>query len=703
MIARDRCDAREDRPGRASLPKRQLLIATLVIAGLIASAAFMNDKYRICKNDAAAEALNGYEAMANDNIEDMNIALDTLAETFETPDQWTQEQTVQLLKAAQVKHGFDFVVKTESDGYAVNMNGKTQIYLGDRPYFLAGMQGEVTTSFINQGRVDASSSFILSAVFIKVNGRATGIVHGSYSADNYFGNISRSSALSDEWMMLMGSDGAIAASLGGEEYVSCLADFGLDEYERARIESAMANGESGTFGCTVDGVERIAAFSSADFFQSDLSLVLAMRADRVDIDTNQFLRMILPVLVINGFVFASVVFYCFYRFNRRRDELEIATASNKAKMEFLSTMSHDLRTPLNTVINMTTLAYDDIGNTPKLRDDLSKIELAGNFMLGLIKDVLDVSRIESGKLVLSPQLYRFAEFKNYIDGIIVPLCESKGMRFVSEYHVMHKAVLVDPIRFNQVFFNVLSNAVKYSEEGTEILFRIEETGMARKSALVRFTIKDQGIGMSEDFRQKLFQPFERENTSDAFAGTGLGMYISKQIVSCMNGSIEVLSTRDEGTEVTVVLPLPVEEKPVARSKESSEERAPAHVSGKVLVVDDHPLNREIIVRLLKKKGYDADEVEDGLQALRRFEAGADGEYMAILMDVRMPVMDGLTAAASIRALPGAYAKNVLIIATSANAFEEDKRKSKEAGMDAHLAKPVVPDELYEALLMRDHS
>ncbi|MDD2958682.1 MAG: response regulator [Lachnospiraceae bacterium] len=375
----------------------------------------------------------------------------------------------------------------------------------------------------------------------------------------------------------------------------------------------------------------------------------------------------------------------------------------KAKRDFLSNMSHDMRTPMNAIINLTRLAREDIEDRETLLDDLDKIEISSSFLLGLVNDILDMARIENGKIELHPTVCSYQVFMDYIESVILPLCEEKGIQFVRKMAPVCCSIYVDQVRFYQIFFNLLSNAVKYSNPGSQVLLSVEKQWIEGDLLHIDFLIEDHGIGMSREFLQKLYTPFEREDISDARMGTGLGLAITKRIINQMGGSIDIESEQGKGTKVRVHLDLILPTKQqqeengllLLRKQKSGEyyDLSGAHI----LIAEDHPLNREILVRILEKVGAVIDVVEDGEEAVARFTESKPFTYDAILMDVRMPKMDGLAATRAIRALNRPDAQCIFIAAMTAEAFEENRKETISAGMNEHLSKPIIPSDLYRTL------
>jgi len=388
-----------------------------------------------------------------------------------------------------------------------------------------------------------------------------------------------------------------------------------------------------------------------------------------------------------------------------RCALEAAQQANAAKTEFLSRMSHDIRTPLNGIIGMTYLAGEE-NNPPRTRDCLAKISTSSNFLLGLINDILDMAKAESNKMELHPEPYASQEFCAYIDAVFRPLCAEKNQKFSTSIHPVRDCMpLVDKLRFNQIFFNLLSNAVKYTPEGGTIDLTMDSFLTDRKRFVIEGRIHDSGIGMSGEFQKVLFDPFTQEGRNDnsRSRGSGLGLAITKKMVDLMKGSIQVDSALGKGSTFTVRLEadcVPISELQPDRSRPEAEPSGMALLQGKhVLLCEDHPLNQEIAQALLAQKGIIVSTAEDGQKGLEMFVKSAAGYYDAILMDIRMPVMDGYAATRAIRALKAKRpdADSVPIIAMTADAFADDVSKCIASGMNAHLAKPIEPSALYRAL------
>lgn len=381
------------------------------------------------------------------------------------------------------------------------------------------------------------------------------------------------------------------------------------------------------------------------------------------------------------------------------EALKTAEGANRAKTAFLSNMSHEIRTPMNAIIGLDSLALRDETLKQETREYLEKIGDSAEHLLGLINDILDMSRIESGRLVIRSEEFSFSAMLEQINTMVMAQCSEKGLVYkcsvaegISDYYIG------DDMKLKQVLINILGNAVKFTDAPGDVEMKIDRLASFEDQTTIRFVIKDTGIGMDETFIPRIFDAFTQENSSrdNRYGSTGLGMAITKNIVDIMNGTIEVSSKKGEGTVFTVTLTLKNCE-PQKNSTGSMEKKKAGLEGRNVLFAEDVEINAEIMKELLSVKNINIDHATDGELALKMFSESGEGYYDAILMDIRMPEMDGLEAAAAIRKLDRSDAKKVPIIAMTANAFDEDVQRSLQVGMNAHLSKPIEPDRLYQTM------
>ena len=397
------------------------------------------------------------------------------------------------------------------------------------------------------------------------------------------------------------------------------------------------------------------------------------------------------------------------------DALKVAESASKAKSTFLSNMSHDIRTPMNAIIGFTTLALDDIRDGKKVEDYLSKILSSSKHLLGLINDILDMSRIESGKVVLEEQETDLVTTLQELQSIMEGQAKERKLKLHVDYsNLRDRHVYCDKTRLNQVMFNLLANAVKFTSEGGSIwltMSQLEPTYEVEDRAIYEIRVKDTGIGMDKAFIKHIFEPFERERTSTVskIQGTGLGMAITKNIVDMMGGTIEVESQKGVGTEFIIRLELRLQaEARVANedgTKQHGHAEGVAEFAGKrLLLAEDNELNREIACMLLSKYGFVIDTAENGQEAVDLVAASAPDYYDLVLMDIQMPVMDGHEATRRIRNLKDKELAKVPVVAMTANAFDEDRKAAKECGMNGFISKPINMQEVVQALRMclQDH-
>lgn len=416
-------------------------------------------------------------------------------------------------------------------------------------------------------------------------------------------------------------------------------------------------------------------------------------------DTYHMMRLTLYALsllvasILGTLFFGVLLFYQRERtVQKEKMDLVVMQRSAQVKNEFLSKMSHDIRTPLNAIIGLLKIVERDSKDQPQIQTNLEKIEQSAKYLLAVLNDILDMSKIESGKMTLHNAPFNLPELFQNLETMNRAQAEQKGIQFQTCLDGIYaQTYLGDQLRLNQILMNLLSNAIKFTNQNGVVRFSLHVSPGKQGQDHLRFVIEDTGIGMSEEHVANLYQPFEQEDASTClnYAGSGLGLSIVKSLVELMNGTIHVTSTKGTGSRFEVSLYL-TQANSVPEHSSHVQSAPKCSLSGrKLLLAEDNELNRMIAKELISTHcEMTVDEAENGAQAIERFAASAPDEYAAILMDVRMPIIDGLEATRAIRTLSHPRAKTVPIIAMSANAFQEDMERSVQAGMNVHLSKPL---------------
>ena len=423
--------------------------------------------------------------------------------------------------------------------------------------------------------------------------------------------------------------------------------------------------------------------------------LLMVPVDVVNNEMHNYTRMtgmLVAVLILLAAAGIGGIVHFFYRINAEKKqkeiELEYEHKANESKSRFLAKMSHDIRTPMNGVLGMATLAAANIDDRQKALEYIDKIQISGKYLVSLINDILDVSKISEGAFEIAEKPMNISDFIEDIRVVIGPLADNKKQHFTIEKDIRNEYVIG---HLNQIGINILSNAVKFTPEGEEIRLSIVETpGASGEYAHYHMEFRDNGIGMKKEFIEHIFESFTREkdSTIDSIEGSGLGMFIVKNLVELMHGTIKVESEPGKGSCFIVDLELKLDPNGIKADKEEPEDSTEAICGRKILLAEDNIMNREIAVEMLQEMGAFVITAENGQEAVEKFAESPTEYFDVILMDVMMPVMGGYEASRRIRRLERADAESVPIIAITANAFQEDIIESEEAGMNAHLSKPL---------------
>ncbi len=480
-----------------------------------------------------------------------------------------------------------------------------------------------------------------------------------------------------------------------------------DEY-LAQLDAAMEAGANYATEFVLDGERRYLYCSPLAYSEWYLMLFLPYGALDEAVNSlgsvwGRIARTSCMVLLVAMLLLFSYYYYLMHQQMKEKEQArQAAEQANKAKSEFLSNMSHDIRTPMNGIVGMTAVAMANLDDPEHVANCLTKISLSSKHLLGLINDILDMSKIESGKMTLASEPVSLKEMLDGITNIVQPQVNVKKQTFeVLADNLYAGYVMSDSVRLNQVLLNLLGNAVKFTPDGGSIQLRLAEEASPKGEGYVRLHlyVKDTGIGMSKEFQARVFESFMREDNArvQKTEGAGLGMAITKYIVDAMGGDIEVASEVGEGTEFHVTLDLQKAEEPQVEIQEEPETENSRELEDKrILLAEDNELNWEIAQELLSCQGFLLEWAEDGQMCVDMFQSSPVGYYDAVLMDIRMPRMNGYEATRAIRALDREDA-SLPIIAMSADAFEEDIRRCMESGMNAHVAKPIDIKEVTKVL------
>ena len=422
-----------------------------------------------------------------------------------------------------------------------------------------------------------------------------------------------------------------------------------------------------------------------------------------------FIVVLITLIIASSFILFNTV----VRYNKDKEEYkqqsvlnvqlqEAVSAANKASMaksNFLSRISHDIRTPMNGIIGMTHIAKTNIDDIEKVSSCLDKIDIASSHLLTLLNNVLDLSKIESGVVKLKNTPTNINNLLNSCEEMVITQSQQMLLDIETEFNLIHEFMFIDEVRLRQILINILSNAIKFNNNGGKIKFKAIENVLDQNKSEYTFIVEDTGIGMSKEFISKIYEPFSQEDEGDArtkYKGSGLGMSIVKELVELMDGSIDIVSENNKGTVITIKLEAEyLKDEEELNAKLGEYDRLEGM---KVLLVEDNEINMEIAEEFLKEVGIVITKAVNGKEAVEVFESSKEYSFDAILMDVLMPVMDGYQATSLIRKLNREDSKNIPIIAMTANAYNEDREKALEASMDDHVAKPIQIERLYDVLL-----
>ena len=693
------------------------VIATLLILGMRKS---VNTSIYSERKELLGRLVESSALVIDDNIASGQIIADTVADNVQLymPEYPDLKSYVDATSQLSVYSNYLFFF-VDADGKYFSSDG-TYGKITDTTYYANGSEEKL--SYISTlPHLDPEKVYLIYRNRLKEPVRvATG--HGEatltysgilYDIDNLNDMVSQEFAGANNTFIYNDSNGVmmyksfgIKLLIDGYNVYPKFAQSGIVYGEdAAELEQSCRNHETVVVALNIDGVEYY--FCSAPIAPKDWSVCFIVQSKYLNnVSGNAFGRIILYVTLIFALLGVAVVYLVVATYKNRtmrksneeitklNGELESAT---KAKSDFLSNMSHDIRTPINGIIGMTTIAKGVPGNPEKTKECLSKIEGASAHLLSLINDVLDMTRIERGKTEIVAEPMDIRNLFENCCGIIRGQISDRDLELKTSICCEHPRVCGDGLHLRRILINILGNSVKFTKDGGTIFFSCQEKEFSGEKVILSFVIEDTGIGMKPEFLDRIFVPFSQDEggARSEYKGTGLGMAITKQLIDLMQGTIEIQSELGKGSRFTVTIPFPINGEEEAAELLSATDTDLTGV--KLLLVEDNALNMEIATELLEDAGAEITQAENGLQAVNLFRDNQPGTFDVILMDVMMPVMNGLEAAKAIRALDREDAKRIPILAMTANAFDSDIKATREAGMNAHLSKPIRIDEVIETI------
>ncbi|MDD2980315.1 MAG: ATP-binding protein [Hespellia sp.] len=642
----------------------------------------LKDTYR-AQVDAAVNVISQENREVNDNLSDY----------FEGPEEW---------------------LLLDQEGDFFTMSGDTAVMVEDSRITERVFEEENTfSSFVSvQGRGDYWA-FTHSLDNLEISGRTMiglcRLVPAKTFADittvSLYDHLGSSYIVDRNGVIVMHPEEVTSESLfQGYAVYSSLKNAGIAEDEYAELKAAISSGKEYQTTYVADNISwLVLAMPSTAEYELLVTVPTSITAEATYSGLTYLMIAVAVVCMAGGIL----LFYNQYNLMRKGRDVQVQFAKAAAKSDFMNKMSHDIRTPLNAVVGLHELALESIDDKDMVYDCIVKAQASNKYLISLINDVLDMSRIEAGKMIINYDRIDLDEIINHVMQMESQAASDAGIKFTyEEKEKFSTDYMGDSVRIRQCLMNLVSNAIKFTPPGGTVLLSVGRTSLDDQRDQIRLAVEDTGVGMSEEYIQHIFTPFEQEKnsmTNSAHTGSGLGLSIVYNIVKLMDGRVTVTSKKDVGSCFEIRIPLQRVKKEEKDQKEQEDavsgEALKAALSGKhILLVEDHPINRQIITKLLEKMELIVDAAENGQIGVDKFCSSEVGYYSFILMDIKMPIMDGLEATKAIRHLDKADAQTIPIIALSANAFEEDMKASIEAGMQMHLAKPVDVGELKKVLM-----
>ena len=612
--------------------------------------------------------------------------------------------------------GFDRIRFVNLNGESYTSDGKIAD-VADRDYFQNGVKGKSGSTVVMNSRFN-SAKLIGFYAPVWFDGKVCGVMVGFLEEQTVSGILSTNIYGYPAYTMIVGEDHAaigVYQAMGRSRADSLIPILGyIAENERDSVWNAVedrtevsfsfmgSRGQSTGVILPINGTN----WSLAQFFPSE---AVQEMAGQVNQDERFTMFLFGIILLFFGFQFLYIARKKAVLDHEKKNEervtaelqraKEAAESANRAKSTFLFNMSHDIRTPMNAIIGFSDMAEKHVDDREKVLDCLKKINVSGEHLLRLINNVLDLARIESGKMKLDVKANDIPKNIENVACIFQADLKKKDLKLETVCDVKDEVAFFDSLRMNQIELNLIGNAIKYTPSGGLITYAVRQTESKDGYGTFVCTVKDTGVGMKEEFLGRIFNAFERENSSvtTGIEGSGLGLAITKRFVEEMGGTITCKSEPGKGSEFICTYRLKVGTRADLEEAEEGVDLKKDFYGKRILLVEDNALNREISKELLEREGMIVEEAEDGDIAVEKVKNSEPGYYEVILMDIQMPKMDGFTATREIRALKDPSLANIPIIALTANAFDEDKQSSMEAGMNGHVAKPVDMKELRREL------
>ncbi len=670
-----------------------LILSVTIIIGLILAGlfAFYQVTYTAVNKENSAYFVEDVKQLAEDvdeslmdGFKNIEIISELVSSSIDSP-----EVDIRDWQNIIQDSVFDFIEFADPQGLDHNITGETSD-ARDRTYYKDGMAGNTGVELIMESRA-TQETLLMFYTPVYYEETIVGSVVGVYQASNmltdaltvkYYGEIAPA--------YLCSEDGIVVASSVGVDTtkkINITDVVAKDDKELAlKITDSFKTGSDLLYGAeSIDTTTGYVTKLPNSGFYLVQTFPDSVSKDMVSTTTDSVIALVAFLAVVYAIIIISIIIF----YKKQRDLVERA---NRAKTDFLFNMSHDIRTPMNAITGYGAMAKEHIDDKKSVSDYLDKINIASKQLLSLVNEVLDMSRIESGKVVLEEEEVDLTETCNSILTVIETSAEKKHITVKGDFDdIRNKDVYTDASRLTQIITNILSNSVKYTLDGGKIFFTVSQLEAVRpRYNTYKFVIEDTGIGMSEEFLTHIYDEFarERNTTMSGVEGTGLGMSIVKRIVDLMDGRIEVESKQGVGTKTTIFIEFRLHHAKDDAYLPNLDDEVKSIDGMRVLLVEDNEMNREIAADLLSEEGVIVEMAEDGDIAVAKVAESEPGYYNVVLMDIQMPRMNGYDATRAIRALSDPNLSKIPIVAMTANAFEEDKRNALEAGMNGHLAKPI---------------